>query len=90
MNEEIEKMIGKQVVVDTDSHLVYMGVLRKVGEDYIAIKEVDVHSVNDSQTSREIYVMESKRYGVRENRRDTLILMRRIVSISCLDDVKEE
>ena len=90
MNEELEKMIGKQVVVDTDSHLVYLGVLTKVGKDYISVREVDVHSVNDTQTSREIYVMESKRYGIRENRKDTVILMRRIVSVSCLDDVKEE
>ena len=87
MLEGLEKLVGRQVVVDTDTHLVYLGKLTRVGKDYLMMEEVDVHSVHDSQTSREIYVMETRKFGVRHNRRSVIVLMNRVVSISSLEDV---
>jgi small nuclear ribonucleoprotein (snRNP)-like protein len=89
MSEELAKLVGKHVVVDTDTHMVYLGRLEEVGGDHLALSEVDAHSIYDSHTSREIYVMEARKFGVRHNRGLVIIRMDRVVSVSPLDDVIE-
>ena len=89
VSEAIKAMVGCMVVVDTDSHLVYIGKLVETGSDCIALADVDVHSNSDTHSSREIYLMDARKYGVRHNRTNTVILLSRIVSISKLDDVAD-
>ena len=85
--EAIKAMVGNSVVVDTDSHLVYIGKLVETADDSITLAEVDVHSNVDTHSSREMYLMDARKYGVRQNRVGTVILLSRIVSVSKLDDV---
>lgn len=89
MSEEFAGLVGRQVVVDTDTHMVYMGRLEKVGKDALVLEEVDAHSIYDSHTSREIYVMEAAKFGVRHNRTQVIIRMDRVVSVSPLDGITE-
>jgi hypothetical protein len=75
------------VVVDTDSDYLYIGKLLGVSGSFIILEEADVHDRRESASMNEKYVLESKKYGVRSNRREVLIRFQRIVSYSLLEDV---
>lgn len=81
-------LLGQTVVVDTRAaNLAYIGRLTAVTADALVLADADVHDMNDSKTSREVYVMESKKYGVKANRAEVRILLCEVVSLSRLDDV---
>src|SRR5260221_737998 len=84
---EIAAMYGKQVVVDTDTSYVYVGLLESAGSDYLALTVVDVHDTADSKSTKEAYAHESKKLGVRANRKITYVRLARVISISALDDI---
>lgn len=84
---EIAAMIGKQVVVDTDSSYIYVGLLESAGLDYFALSGVDVHDTSDSKSTKEAYAHESKKLGIRANRKITYVRIARVLSISLLDDI---
>jgi hypothetical protein len=89
MHGGFEQFAGKQVVVDTDSDLYYIGVLTDINANFVTLANADVHHGDESTTTRETYIMDSKKYGVRENRKTVKILLARIVSVSLLEDVIE-
>jgi hypothetical protein len=78
---------GQYVVVDTDSDYLYIGKLLGVSGPYITLGEADVHDRRESSSMNEKYVLESKKYGVRSNRREVQIRLERMVSYSLLEDV---
>jgi len=84
---ELAAMIGKQIVVDTDSSYIYVGLLENAGADYLALSGVDVHDTSGSKSTKDAYAHETKKLGTRANRKLTYVRMARIVSISLLDDV---
>ena len=84
---EITDMIGHQVVVDTDSSYIYVGVLECAGSDYLGIVNVDVHDTADSKSTKEHYTHEARKLGARTNRNLTYVRLARVVSISKLEDV---
>ena len=83
----INEFIGCQVVLDTDSHYVYIGNLESAGSDYYVLTNLDAHDTADTRTSKEFYTHETKSLGTRVNRKKTLVRMARVVSICKLDDV---
>lgn len=84
---ELEGLVGKQVVVDSDSSLIYIGMLEKAGRDYLVLGDVDVHDTADSKSTKESYAHETRKLGTRTNRKLTYVRLARIVSISALDDI---
>ena len=78
---------GQVVVVDTDSDYLYIGKLLGVSGSFITLAEADVHDRRESSSMNEKYALESKKYGVRSNRREVHIRFQRIVSYSLLEDV---
>jgi hypothetical protein len=82
-----EKLVGREVVIDVVSQYVYLG--RMTGSDpkYIVLEQADVHDLRDTATTRELYVIDSKRLGIRANRERVLVRIDEIVSLSALDDV---
>lgn len=80
---------GRYVVVDTDSDYLYIGKLLGVSGSFISLGDADVHDRRESSSLNEKYVLESKKYGVRTNRREVHIRFQRLVSYSLLDDVTD-
>ena len=80
---------GQVLVVDTDSDYLYIGRLQGVSGAFIILEEADVHDRRESTSMNEKYVLESKKYGVRSNRREVHIRFQRVVSYSLLEDVVE-
>lgn len=83
----INEYIGCQVVLDTDSHYVYIGNLESVGPDYYVMTNLDAHDTADTRTSKEYYTHETKSLGIRVNRKKTLVRIARVISICKMDDV---
>lgn len=90
MNKEtFKKFLKKKIIVDTRSSWVYIGVLEKASDDTIVLGEVDVHDSNETATSKEIYVMDSAKTGIKSNRNRVVVNLEYVVSFSLLDDVKK-
>lgn len=81
------KFVGKVVVVDTNSSFVYLGTLTKVSAYFVLLKEVDVHDRNETPSTKERYVLDTKRHGVRANRKEVSIRKEVVISLSLLDDI---
>ncbi|HYF50551.1 MAG TPA: hypothetical protein VEJ63_14160 [Planctomycetota bacterium] len=87
---ELASLIGKQVVVDTDSSYVYIGMLEAAGADFLTLTSVDVHDTAESNSTKEQYTHETlKLGGTRHNRKLTYLRLARVLSISALDDVHQ-
>ena len=78
---------GHYVVIDTDSDYLYIGKLLGVHGPFITLGEADVHDRRESASMNEKYVLESKKYGLRSNRREVHLRFQRMVSYSLLEDV---
>ncbi len=83
----IEQLIGTEVVLDVTSPFVFVGTLVEFDNLYLALHNADVHDLRDTSTTREVYVLDSKRHGIRANRKRVLVRREEVVSISALDDV---
>ena len=69
MHEDLKDLIGNQVVVDTAGPMLYIGTLKEIGRHVMVFGEVDVHDTRDarSTTTREVYIMESRKHGLQAN-----------------------
>lgn len=85
--DELREYEGFDIIVDTKSALVFIGKLESATEWFLSLADVDVHDMTDSNTTKEIYIMESKKFGINRNRRVAKIRKAEIVSVSKLDDV---
>lgn len=84
----LAEYLGHPVVVDVRSHtLTYLGILKEVTPFSLILADVDVHDTHESKTSREVYVMESRKYGIKANRREVAIVLAEVVSVSRLGDI---
>ena len=83
----LDALVGRNVVVDVSSEFVYVGRLTGGDEKYLLLEQADVHDLRDTTTTRENYVVDSRRLGVRTNRERVLVRLEEVVSISALDDV---
>lgn len=80
-------LIGQVVVVDTTSPFVYLGTLTKADEHFLVLKDVDAHDRSEGPSTKEQYIMDTKRFGVKANRKEVSIRKAAVVSVSRLDDV---
>ena len=67
-----------------------VGRLRAEGTSYVELIEADVHDLRDTSTTREKYVLEIRRHGVRANRQKVWVRTSEIVAVSLLADVVDE
>jgi hypothetical protein len=80
-------MIGQVVVVDLRSTYVCLGTLVGGDEQYLDIVDADFHDFRDSTATREIYVYDSARYGIRRNRSRILLRLDDVVAITRFADI---
>ena len=88
-HKEILSYRDKNVVVDTTSHFLFIGKLIEVSDHFITLGDTDVHDSRESPTTKEKYIIDSKKLGVKANRRRVHIRFQEVISISALEDVIE-
>jgi hypothetical protein len=76
-------------VIDCAAPYVCIGRLDGVDEHFVMMGDADWHDLRDTTKTREIYVYDSKRLGIRRNRRRVLVRRDEIVALSRLADVAD-
>jgi hypothetical protein len=90
MGTEREELVGfveQDVVLDTRGELLYVGKLKAVGDWFLELVDADVHDLLESRTSKELYILEAAKFGVKKNRHSVHVRKAEVVSISKLSDV---
>jgi hypothetical protein len=82
-------MIGEVVVVDLQSSYVCLGTLVSCDDRFLELRDADLHDFRDSIATREVYVYDSARFGIRRNRARVLIRQDDVVAIARYADVSE-
>lgn len=83
----LEDFREQAVVLDVVSPYVIIGTLTGWDDRYLVLKDADVHDLRDTTTTRELYVIETRRFGVRIARERVLVKLTEVVAISALADV---
>ncbi len=83
----LQDLLGKDVVLDTKSPLIFLGRLVAADENLFTLEEADVHDASGRQTSKEVYILEARRHGIKKNRHRVLVRADEVVSISLLEEV---
>jgi hypothetical protein len=86
----LDELIGSKVVIDLRSPYVCLGTLLRVGEHFVELRGADLHDLRDSDTTRELYVAESRATGIKRNRRRLLLARAEVVAVARLEDVVEK
>jgi len=86
-NDSWKPLVGLVVVVDTDSMFVYLGTLDRVEDHFVVLKDVDAHDRRESPSTKEQYIMDTKKFGVKPNRREVSVRKQMVVSVSKLEDI---
>jgi len=84
---EMGGLLEREVVVDTRSPYVYLGTLEECSDGFVTLRDVDVHDTTDSRSTKEIYVMNARKFGIQRNRARVKIKLSEMISISLLSDV---
>lgn len=85
----LDALIGQVLVLDLRSPYVCLGTLVALDEEFYALADADLHDLRDSTATREIYVHDSLRLGIRRNRARVLIRRDEVIALTRFDDVAE-
>ncbi len=83
----LESLLGKIVIVDLSSSYVCLGTFVACDAKFLELHDADLHDFCDSPATREVYVHDSVRLGIRRNRARVLIRRAEIVAITRFDDI---
>ncbi len=86
----LDDLIGAKVVIDVSAPYVCLGTLLRFDEHFLELKNADLHDLRDTDTTRELYVAESRATGIKRNRKFLLLVRREVVAITRLEDVVDE
>jgi hypothetical protein len=87
LDDDLAPLIGEVVILDVKGSYLYLGTLRSVSDNVYVLEDADVHFCGDSQTTTELYALETKKNGVRANRRRVYVVRSEVLSLARLDDV---
>jgi small nuclear ribonucleoprotein (snRNP)-like protein len=85
----LSELIGQEVVIDLRSQYVCLGTLVGLDASFLDVADADMHDLRDSTATREIYVYDSLRLGIRRNRARVLVRRDEMVAISRFRDIAE-
>lgn len=88
-SNELAALIGDNVVIDLRSTYVCLGTLAGIDGEFLVLRDADLHDFRDSTATREIYVYDSLRLGIRRNRSRVLLRRDEIVAVTRFADISE-
>lgn len=86
----LDEFVGQLVVVDLRSPYVCCGTLKRIDDTWLELRNADLHDLRDTETTRELYVAESRASGIKRNRKRVLLLRNEMVAIALLKDVVDK
>jgi small nuclear ribonucleoprotein (snRNP)-like protein len=86
----LDEFVNQKVVVDLRSHYVCLGTLVRYDEQWLELRNADLHDFRDTDTSRENYIAASCATGIKRNRKRVLLVRAEMVAVSRMEDVVDE
>jgi small nuclear ribonucleoprotein (snRNP)-like protein len=86
-SSHLSALVGQIVVIDLRSTYVCLGTLVSCDEQFLELRDADLHDFRDSPATREVYVYDSVRYGIRRNRSRVLVRQDEIIAITRFADI---
>jgi hypothetical protein len=86
----LEEMQGQCVVVDLRGPFIALGTLLRFDEQFLELRDADLHDLRDSDSTRGAYVAMSRATGVMRNRKRVLVVRSEVVAVALLKDVTDE
>jgi hypothetical protein len=87
MSDPIERMLKKEVVLDTGTPVFYLGTLSEYDDRVFVLTDADMHDARDGHATKEVYIAEACREGISVNRRTVVVMRTAVWSISPVDEV---
>lgn len=87
MSDALKRMLDRQVVLDTDTPIVYIGLLTEITDLTFVLSDADMHDCRDGHANKERYLVEAHEGGVQANRRAVVVMRSAVISVSALADV---
>ena len=72
LTDIFSELTGEVVVLDALSPCVFIGVPVRTGRHFMILEDADVYDFRDTQTTRDLYVLDAREHGVRSNRAEYL------------------
>jgi small nuclear ribonucleoprotein (snRNP)-like protein len=88
-SELLAGLVGQVVVVDLGPTYVCIGTLVGFDAAFLDLKDADLHDFRDSTATREVYVYDSVRLGIRRNRARVLVRRDEVVAVTRFADISE-
>lgn len=85
----LEPLFGQIVVLDMASPFVCVGTLAAADRLFYKILDADLHDFRDSTATRENYVYDSVRVGIRRNRKEVLVRRDEVIAVTRLAVISE-
>lgn len=79
--------LGHVVVADLDESYLVIGVLTAVDALHLSFSDADLHDHSEANCTKEVYLLETLKLGVRANRKRVDIPRQRMIAISRLEDL---
>lgn len=86
-SERLARLVGQVVVVDLRSSYVCLGTLVGLDQAFLELVDADLHDFRDSTATREVYVYDSVRLGIRRNRARVLLRLDEVVAVTRFADI---
>ncbi len=86
----LEEFVNQKVVVDLRSPYVCLGTLVRFDEQWLELRNADLHDFRDTDTPRENYVAASRATGIKRNRKRVFLIRAEVVAITRFEDVIHE
>ena len=83
----VSTLIGQVVILDFRSTYVCLGTLVGFDRDFFDLVDADLHDFRDSSATREVYVYDSVRLGIRRNRARVLVRRDEVIAVTRFDDI---
>mgnify|MGYP006303037283 CR=1 FL=1 len=85
--KHLRELIDQKVVLDTDTPFLYLGDLVSADEDFVTLSGADACYCEEIGSTREQYLVEAAKYGIKKNRKQVHVRNTAIVSVSRLEDI---
>ena len=79
--------VGAVVVADLDELYLVIGTLDAVDAQHLTFTEADLHDHREANCTKEVYLVETRKLGVRSNRRRVGVPRARVLALSRLEDI---
>ena len=79
--------IGQELVIELVEGFTVFGTLAALGPAHIELRDADLHSQQEANSSRDVYALETKQIGIRPNRTRLFLPRERIIALARLEDI---